>query len=406
MRDGDEKVVVTCSGAIDHHPEIACCRVKFPLSKSIPLYGFRFCSRDTARMSSMEATAEIDMKPQPNAGIKAGSREAIQNNLAIIREHGRVPREMDCGVFRGVHLIGEDLSGLDLSGLDLTGADLSRANLSHSKLINTRLGEAVLFEADLSGCELLSADLTGANLSSCRAVGAGFESARLVNATLFSAQLKGATFTKANLRGADLRRADLQDTRIREADLSDVDLTRCKLESADLEGSSVDRATFMDTDLCHSKLRGLSGYATANWIGADVHGVNFTGAYLTRRTIMDQNYLHEFRTQSRANAVMYWLWWVTSDCGRSFLRWGACIFLLLCLFAVLFQFVAVDYGDYPTSISSFYYSVVTLTTLGYGDVLPASMAAQVLAMIEVVIGYVMLGGLLSIFANKMARRAD
>jgi len=27
-------------------------------------------------------------------------------------------------------------------------------------------------------------------------------------------------------------------------------------------------------------------------------------------------------------------------------------------------------------------------------------------MVEVVIGYVMLGGLLSIFANKMARRAD
>jgi hypothetical protein len=34
------------------------------------------------------------------------------------------------------------------------------------------------------------------------------------------------------------------------------------------------------------------------------------------------------------------------------------------------------------------------------------MVAQILAMIEVAIGYVMLGGLLSIFANKMARRAD
>jgi voltage-gated potassium channel Kch len=53
-----------------------------------------------------------------------------------------------------------------------------------------------------------------------------------------------------------------------------------------------------------------------------------------------------------------------------------------------------------------YYSIVTLTTLGYGDVVPASPAAQVLAMIEVILGYVMLGGLLSIFASKMARRAD
>ena len=357
-------------------------------------------------MSSMEATAEVDLELPPNAGIKAGSREAIQNNLALIREQGRVPREMDVSVLCGAHLIGENLSGLDLSGLDLTGADLSRANLSNSKLVNARLGGAVLFEAELTGCELLSADLTGANLSSCRAAGAGFESANLTNATMFSAQLKGATFTKAILRGADLRRANLQDTRIREADISECDLTRCKMQSADLEGSCVDKATLMDADLCHSRLRGLKSYATANWIGADVHGVNFTGAYLTRRTIMDQNYLHEFRTQSRANAVMYWLWWITSDCGRSFLRWGACIFLLLGLFAVLFNFVAIDYGEYPTVLSSFYYSVVTLTTLGYGDVLPASMAAQILAMIEVIIGYVMLGGLLSIFANKMARRAD
>ena len=357
-------------------------------------------------MSSMEATADIDIKLQQHACKSVGSREAIQHNLEIIRAQGRVPREMDAGVLRGAHLIGEDLSGLDLSGLDLTGADLSRANLSNSKLIGTRLVGAVLFEAHLTGCELLSADLTGANLSSCRAAGAGFESANLANATMFSAHLKGATFTKANLRGADMRRTDLQETRLREADISEVDLTRSNLQKADLEGSCVDKTTFIDADLCHSRLRGLKGYTSANWIGADVHGVNFTGAYLTRRTIMDQNYLHEFRTQSRANAVMYWLWWITSDCGRSFLRWGTCIFLLLCLFAVLFNFVAIDYGEYPTAISSFYYSVVTLTTLGYGDVQPASMPAQILAMIEVAIGYVMLGGLLSIFANKMARRAD
>ena len=79
---------------------------------------------------------------------------------------------------------------------------------------------------------------------------------------------------------------------------------------------------------------------------------------------------------------------------------------MVATFSVLYEFVAIDFGDYETPISSFYYSVVTLTTLGYGDVLPASTAAQIVAMCEVAIGYVMLGGLLSIFANKMARRAD
>ncbi len=53
-----------------------------------------------------------------------------------------------------------------------------------------------------------------------------------------------------------------------------------------------------------------------------------------------------------------------------------------------------------------YYSIVTITTLGYGDVVPASLPAQVLAVSEALMGYVGLGGLLSIFAQKMARRAD
>ena len=53
-----------------------------------------------------------------------------------------------------------------------------------------------------------------------------------------------------------------------------------------------------------------------------------------------------------------------------------------------------------------YFSVVTLTTLGFGDVLPASVSAQVVVIAEVIIGYMMLGGLLSIFATKMGRRAE
>ena len=53
-----------------------------------------------------------------------------------------------------------------------------------------------------------------------------------------------------------------------------------------------------------------------------------------------------------------------------------------------------------------YFSLVTLTTLGYGDILPVSVAAQMLVVLEVSIGYVMLGGFISILSNKLARRAD
>ena len=57
--------------------------------------------------------------------------------------------------------------------------------------------------------------------------------------------------------------------------------------------------------------------------------------------------------------------------------------------------------------TSFYYSIVTFTTLGFGDVTPKPDAVwmQVAVTLEVIIGYLMLGGLISILAAKLARRA-
>ncbi len=45
------------------------------------------------------------------------------------------------------------------------------------------------------------------------------------------------------------------------------------------------------------------------------------------------------------------------------------------------------------------------TTLGFGDVKPQTELAAIIVMFEVIIGYVMLGGLVSILATKLARRA-
>ncbi len=52
-----------------------------------------------------------------------------------------------------------------------------------------------------------------------------------------------------------------------------------------------------------------------------------------------------------------------------------------------------------------YYSIVTFTTLGYGDIIPLTNRARAVVGTEISLGYVMLGGLISIFANKLARRS-
>jgi hypothetical protein len=121
---------------------------------------------------------------------------------------------------------------------------------------------------------------------------------------------------------------------------------------------------------------------------------------------MDENYLHEFRSRSRYHLFLYRIWWLTSDCGRSLVRWALFTMFLAVVFAGLYCLVDVDVGSRGTLVWPLYYSVVTLTTLGYGDIVPASGPAQALAVTEAVLGYVVLGGLLSILANKMARRAE
>ena len=54
-----------------------------------------------------------------------------------------------------------------------------------------------------------------------------------------------------------------------------------------------------------------------------------------------------------------------------------------------------------TWFSNLYFSVVTFSTLGFGDITPLNWVGEALVMAEVFAGYVMLGVLISIFALKL-----
>ena len=64
--------------------------------------------------------------------------------------------------------------------------------------------------------------------------------------------------------------------------------------------------------------------------------------------------------------------------------------LIVALFGGLFYLVEVDYGDHPTFLSPIYYSVVTITTLGYGDVVLTGQW-RTLASIQAANGVIMFG---------------
>ena len=307
---------------------------------------------------------------------------------------------------RGADLCNADLTGVDLTRCDLRGADLSRANLTDASLLGCDLRDAMLFETTLDRTEFAGARLERANLDRAKGKRTGLGGARLDAACLTSAELPEATLTQASLIGANLGSAQLERSRAREADFTGANLTSAELEGLELDLSTVTDAHFDRANLRQSSLRGLKGYKNASWISTDVRDVDFSGAYLLRRFIMDQNFLEEFKGQSRWSQITYRIWWLTSDCGRSLLRWAMCTFVLAVAFAVAYGSADLNYGPHVSWYTPFYFSVVILTTLGFGEIVPASTFTQVLATVQVVIGYVMLGGLISIMDNKIARRAE
>lgn len=298
----------------------------------------------------------------------------------------------------------------------LKNSDLSNMKINNINLSFFDLSGSFLFKTDLTGCELYganlsNADATGAILNNCNMMDAdcsniGLGHAEIKDAVLFNCNLTNATLTGCNLYNSDLRTAILVDARARECNFTNVDFTGAELTHIDLTKSNLEGCNFREVNLTSATLKDIQKYKNAQWIGVDITNVNFAGAYLVRREIMDQNYLDEFQNQSKFHRYIYNIWKITSDCGRSVRRWTLFTAIQILFFAIIYNFIGIDYGSYKTIFSPIYFSVVTMTTLGFGDVLPKTSFAQIVVVLQVLSGYVMLGGLLAILTNKMGRRAE
>jgi uncharacterized protein YjbI with pentapeptide repeats len=131
---------------------------------------------------------------------------------------------------------------------------------------------------------------------------------------------------------------------------------------------------------------------------------------LIDRKIRDDMFLLRFKDKY---PLLYKLWWLFADCGRGFFKWGMWCMGMAVFFGVLYLLLHLLIDPSPfkpreggyTWFSFFYYSFVTYTTLGFGDITPIKWYSELLVTIEVILGYGSLGLLISIMANKLARRS-
>jgi hypothetical protein len=295
------------------------------------------------------------------------------------------------------------LENIDLSEVDLTGADLFQANLR----------QANLKMAVLAGC-----DATGVNLA-----GADLYKVDLSGSFLTEAKLGGAYLAGANLSGADVRGANLTG-----ANLSEADLAASDFSSADLSGATLARARSVGADFSYSNLSDMNAveldYGSFRSMEGRFYGVrgleSCFGNALFVRDARDQDYLATLRRDidrtpgplaRRVKSALFRAWSLI-DYGRSLARPTLYAFCLAMSFGVLYSldmwlgWGLMDYsGTAHSPLTPFYYSIVTYTTLGFGDITPIHWLGEVVIIGEVVLGYLTLGLLLSILANVVARRS-
>lgn len=313
----------------------------------------------------------------------------------------------------------------DLRGAPLSGADLLKANLSRADLLKANLSGTYLREADLSGANLWGADLTRANLRGANLSRANLSESILSGADLTEADLSGANLCEADLSGADLWKANLFGALLREANLSGANLWETNLSGTDLGG------VLFTTDKIFNRLLKWWGPKILscipllncmkpfkNWKkvgmtllkGVDTAKINGSQNTILKRYIEDYQYIQGFKKKSWFHRwILYPLWKTTSDCGRCLLLWLIWSVGLMGLFSWVYYHHQADWFNkvHLNWLNVWYLSLTKFMSLGFGNA-PLKIdhpTAQVWMMAEVVIGYVMFGGLISILINKLARRA-
>lgn len=219
-------------------------------------------------------------------------------------------------------------------------------------------------------------------------VGALYGQLDLRGVPLSKADLSGRDFSQIDFFAADLSRSRLYNTTLNHSHFSEADLRHTCFDWSTLDQAYFDNAIF-DTE--------------TSFTGVALQRINFNLAAL----LHDQAHSQQRITHlNERNPYLAKLLRITTDYGRSIQRWLLWVVGVILTFALLFYLNPgmVQYsagGEVTYFIDNLYFSVVTFTTLGYGDITAVTTLGRILVLIEVMFGYLMGGLLVAILAKKV-----
>ena len=294
---------------------------------------------------------------------------------------------------------------------DLEHAHLFQAHLEHAHLYDAHLEHAVLI-----GAHLEHAFLRGVHLEHAFLRGANLERAYLFDAHLEHADLKGANFEHASLSSARLEGTNLSGTNLTSANVTGLlylgpaatarlcnwlrnppipDRRQAKHIRFWLRAGS--RLVPYRHRVMRGRYQGIFGLSSCR------------GNRIFVRDASDQDYLDTMESQLTSTWGRFWFrLWGLIDYGRSFMSVVVVASMLIFIFGKAYshwpKMITLG-GRCPTPFTPYYFSIVTYTTLGFGDVKPHNLAGEVLVSFEVILGYVTLGLLLAVLGDRIARRS-
>lgn len=323
-----------------------------------------------------EERCQHEMYGQMRCGLPAYSTDGEGRPVCIFhatksRDPDRLREELENAVARKARLWRVNLAGVNLRRMDLTDTHMPRADLQGATLANTRLENADMYaanlrEADLRGAKIeLKTDLRRADLTGARLAWAEIDT---------SVKLDGVTWAEEGIV--------LQDERVgqnRASPEEQLELLReCTAVYRQIKQNYQDAGDYQQAG--DFFLREMECKRACMNISTPSHPA---APLLTR--------------------LVWWLMYHTCGYGEHPFRIAKISALLVLLFALLHGLAGIraPSGEYvvgpgltwPPSLEgvyaffrAVYFSTVTFTSLGYGDLQPGPALGKALASIEVVIG--------------------
>jgi len=216
-------------------------------------------------------------------------------------------------------------------------------------------------------------------------------------------ELVGKYYNQTDLRGISLLGLDLKSKNLSNIDffaanLERADFSKANLANTWLSESNIKAAKFDWAILDNCLLDNVQFDRQTSFVGVNLSTINFTLAALLQDLAINQQRIKNLEeTQPRLATVLR----LSCDYGRSFSKFFTWVAVVVVLFAVLYSIIPNTLSQPNNFLNSLYFSFVTFTTLGFGDISPISSIAKFLVILEVFIGYLMLGLLVAIISKKV-----